>query len=73
MAKRKEAKGKSGKVTFNLSLPVSTTKNCYKVVIPGKTLGEGIRWNQALYFPGQRSGKGLRKFSKATVTVILEG
>jgi len=63
--------GRNGKVTYNLTLPVSLTKNYYKVKLAGEKLG--IRWDQTLYFPGQRSGKGLKKFRTAKITVMLEG
>ena len=62
---------KNGKITFNLVSPISLTKNYYKVKLAGEKLG--IRWDQTLYFPGQRSGKGLKKFKTAKITVVLEG
>jgi len=67
------AKKANGKVEYKVSVPVVNTKSCHKVTIPEKALGDAVRWRQSIYLPGQKSGKGLRKFKKATITVILEG
>jgi len=71
MARKRNGKANNGKVTFPLSLPVQLTKNFYKVTIPGGTF-DNVRWNQSLYLPGQKAGKGLRKFRTATITITLE-
>jgi len=62
----------NGKVQFKINTDVKNTKNCHKLEIPKESLGKDVRWKQVLYLPGQKRGKSLRKFKRATITIVLE-
>ena len=71
-AKKGENMAGNGKIQFRVTGNVTNTKSFHKVEVPGGGLGESVRWKQVLYLPGQKKGKSLRKFKKATITVVLE-